>query len=49
MWIIRNSARDHKGRRETEEKSERKTNHERLLPLGNKLRVAGGEVAGGMG
>ena len=24
-------------------KSERKTNHERLLTLGNKLRVAGGE------
>ena len=28
------------------EKSERKTNHERLLTLGNKLTVAEGEVQG---
>jgi len=27
----------------------RKANHRRLLTLGNKLRVAGGEVGGGMG
>ena len=41
MWNIRNSERDHKGRRGTEwEKLERKTNHERLVILGNKLRVA---------
>ena len=31
------------------EKSERETNHKRLLTMGNKLRVAGGEVSGGMG
>ena len=36
MWNTRNSERDHKRRRETEEKSERKTNHERFLTLGNK-------------
>ena len=48
MWNIRNSARDHKGREEelNGEKSERKTNHERLLTLGNKLTVAEGEVQG---
>ena len=28
------------------ERSERKMNHERLLTLGNKLRVAGGEKGG---
>ena len=31
------------------EKLERKINHERLLALGNKERVAEGEVGGGMG
>ena len=37
MWNIRNSERDHKGRRGTEwEKLERETNHERLLSLRNK-------------
>ena len=30
-------------------KSERKTNHKRLLIIGNKLKVAGGEVVGGWG
>ena len=30
-------------------KSERETNHKRLLIIGNKLRVAGGEGARGMG
>ena len=36
--------------RQTEwEKSERKTNHERPLTLGNKLRAAEGEVGRGMG
>ena len=29
--------------------SERETNHERLLALGNELRVAEGEVGGGIG
>ena len=30
-------------------KSEKGTNHERLLTLGNKLRVTGEEVGGGVG
>ena len=30
-------------------KPERKTNHKRLLIIGNELRVAGGEAGGGMG
>jgi len=30
-------------------KSERETNHKRLLIIGNKLRVAGGEMGGEMG
>ena len=30
-------------------KRERETNHERLLTIGNKLMVAGGEEGGGMG
>jgi len=30
-------------------KSERETNHKRLLSIGKKLRVAGGEVEGGDG
>ena len=29
--------------------SEREANHKRLLTIGNKLRVAGGEVGGGIG
>ena len=33
---------------EEEESSERETNHERLLTLGDKLRVPGGKVGGGM-
>ena len=37
-------------RRGTEwEKSERETNHERLLTLGNEQRVVEGEVGGGLG
>ena len=37
MWNIRNSERDDKRSGETKwEKLERKTNHERLLTLGNK-------------
>ena len=37
---------DHRGRegKLNGKKSERETNHERLLTIGNKLRVAGGEV-----
>ena len=30
-------------------KSERETNHKRLLTIGNKLRVAGGDMGGRMG
>ena len=47
MWNIRNRERERRG---TEwEKLERETNHERLLTLGNKQRVAEGEMGGGMG
>jgi len=47
----RNSAQDHRGRegKTNGKKSERETNHERLLTMGKKLRVAGGEVGEGMG
>ena len=49
MWNIRNSTEDHRGRegKWNGKKSERETNHERLM--GKKLRVVGGEVFGGMG
>ena len=49
MWNIRNRAEDHRGGEEklNRKKSERGTNHERLLTLGNKLRVAEGLVGGG--
>ena len=36
-------------RRKNKTKSERETNHKRLLSIGNKLRVAGGEGSGGIG
>ena len=51
MWNIRNNTEDHRGRegKLNGKKSERMTNHERLLTKGNKLRVAGGVVGGGMG
>ena len=51
MWNIRNSAKDHRGRegKPNGKKSERETNHERLLTLGNKQRVPGGEVGGALG
>ena len=50
MWNIRNSERDHKGKEGNGvgEKLE-KTNHETLLTLGNKQRVAEGEVGERMG
>ena len=47
MQNIRNSARE--GGETEQGKSERKTNHERLLTLGNQLRVAEGEMGGGLG
>ena len=37
------------GRENDWKKSEGETNHERLLTMGNKLRVAEGEVGGEMG
>ena len=51
MWNIRNSAEDH---RETEgklneKKSMRETTLERLLTIGNKLRVTRGERDGEIG
>ena len=51
MWNIRNSVEDHRGRegKLNGKSSEREKNHERLLTIGNKLRVAGGEVDLGWG
>ena len=51
MWNIRNSERDHKGMggELNGEKLEGKTNHKRLLTLGNKQSIAEGEVGGVMG
>ena len=51
MWNLRNKTEDHGGRegKIKQVKSERETNHKRLLIIGNKLRVAEGEVGGGVG
>ena len=51
MWNIRNSTEDHRGRegKLNGKKSERETNHKRLLTPGNKLRVAEGRRMGGWG
>ena len=50
MGNLRNSERTIREEGETEwEKSERETNHERLLTLGNKPRVVEGKVGGGGG
>ena len=47
MWNIRNSAEDCRGREgKLNGKESEETNHERLLTMGNKLRVAGGRVDG---
>ena len=50
-WNIRNTAKDHRGRegKLNGKESERETNHESLLTLGNKLTVTGGVVDGGVG
>ena len=50
MWNRKNNTEDHRRRKEklNGKKSERETNHETLLTLGNKLRVGGGEVGGRM-
>ena len=45
MQNLRNKTEEHRVREEKNKtKSERETNHKRLLTLGNKLRIAGGEV-----
>ena len=50
MWNIRNSEGIIREKREIEwEKLERETNHERLLTLGNKQRIAEGEEDKRMG
>ena len=51
MWNIRNRAENHWGweGKLNRKSSEREKDHERLLTIGNKLRVAGGEVSGRMG
>ena len=46
MQNLRNKTNQHRGR-EGKIKTEREENHERLLTLVNKLRVAGGEVGWG--
>ena len=51
LWKIRNNTEDHRERegKLNGKKSERETNHDRLLTLGNELRVVEGEVGGGKG
>ena len=50
MRNIRNTAGDNRGRegKLNGKKLEGETNHEGLLSMGNKLRVAGGEMGGKM-
>ena len=49
MWNIGNSTENHRGREEklNGKSSERKKNHDRLITIGDKLRVAGEEVGEG--
>ena len=47
MWNLRNKSDEHK-EREGNIIIEREGNHKRLLTIGRKLRVAGGEVGWGM-
>ena len=49
MWNLRNKTGSQGKRGENKTKSERETNHKKFLTIGNKLRVAGGEVGGEMG
>ena len=52
MWNLRNKAEeDHRGREEKmkQDKTREGDKHKRLLIIGNKLRVAGGEGGSGMG
>ena len=47
MWNLKTKTGEDRGREEKKyTKLERETNHKRLSTLGNKLRVAGGEVSG---
>jgi len=45
MWNLGNKMDEHRGR----EKKKRRKESKRLLTIGNKLRVAGGEVDGRLG
>ena len=51
MWSLSSKTEDLAEGREkySKMKSEKETNHKRLLTIGNKLRVTGGEVGEGMG
>ena len=49
MWNLRNKTDEHRGRERKIKLTEREANHKRLLTLGNNLRVARGEMGGGMG
>ena len=48
MWNLRKKKDEHLGREERKKK-EWEVSHKRLLIIGNKLRVAEGEVGGEMG
>ena len=51
LWNSRNKAEDQRGREEEMKQDETREGDKplRLLIIGNKLRIAGGEGAGGMG
>ena len=52
MWNLRNKTDEHgggEGKIKYGKNREREAKHKRLLTIGNKLRVAGGEVGGRMG
>ena len=50
MWNLRIKTEDHRGGKEKIKQDEiRETNHKRLLIIGNKLRVTGGEDSEGTG
>ena len=46
---LRNTTDEHGKGRRSKTKTEKEANHKRLLNKENKLRVAGGELGGGMG
>lgn len=51
MWNLRNETDGHGEEKEkyNEIKTEREANYKRLLIVGNRVRVTGGEVGGGWG